>query len=306
MERCLKSIQAQTVAGLLEIIVLDSGSVDNSRAIAEQSGANVIAVLPADFNHGLTRNLGAKAASADLLFFTVQDAWLRDNDLLEKMSAHFTDTEVMGVVGHQAVPHEMDKNPVLWFKPYSLPEITIRQFNNPEKLLALCVDDKKDIIAWDNVISMYRHKAIEINQFAAVQMSEDWIWSYTALQKGWKLIYDPSLIVYHYHHRSFAYSFKLVFSINYHFLEYFGFKPTILPVFLKNTKIIYHLVKNRELSWKQKLYWIKYNIGVELGDYFSRLYFRILLFVFGRKAIEKRYNKICNIIPQGIQNSKHE
>ncbi len=40
------------------------------------------------------------------------------------MATHFDDKKVMAVSGHQAVPHEKDKNPFLWYKPYSAPRVT--------------------------------------------------------------------------------------------------------------------------------------------------------------------------------------
>ena len=68
----------------VEIVVVDSGSVDRTVELAEQFGAKIIKILPEEFSHSYARNLGAGHASGDYLLFTVQDAlppsdsWLRE------------------------------------------------------------------------------------------------------------------------------------------------------------------------------------------------------------------------------------
>ncbi|MEO6838770.1 MAG: glycosyltransferase family A protein, partial [Ginsengibacter sp.] len=120
LEKCLIKIRSQTTRDI-EIIVLDSMSTDNSKEIALKYQAKVIEIPDGTFNHGLTRNLGVQHATGELIYLTVQDAWIADDDMLEKMSKHFEDTEVQSVTGMQATPHEKDKNPARWFKRYSEP-----------------------------------------------------------------------------------------------------------------------------------------------------------------------------------------
>ena len=88
-------------------------STDASREIAVAYGAKIINISEGSFDHGLSRNIGVQHATGDFIFFTVQDAWLSTKNLLEKMSSHFNNPDVIAVVGHQAVPHEKDNNPLL-------------------------------------------------------------------------------------------------------------------------------------------------------------------------------------------------
>jgi hypothetical protein len=106
----------------------------------------VLEIPTETFNHGLTRNLGVQKAKGDLVYFTVQDAWIAENDMLENMARHFYNAEVMGVVGHQAVPHEKDKNPMLWFKRFSEPVATLRQHNSAEDFEKLSVHRKNQTL----------------------------------------------------------------------------------------------------------------------------------------------------------------
>ena len=273
--------------------------MDDSVAIARRYGAMVIPVAAGTFNHGLTRNLGVQYATGDLLFFTVQDAWLEEQGMLEKMALHFTDPAVMGVVGHQAVPHEKDKNPLLWFKRFSEPVINIRQVAGAQAFGNLPVSKQQALVAWDNVVAMYRKTALETQPFVATQFAEDWIWSEQALKKGWRLIHDPSLVVWHYHHRSYQYSFRVAYAVNYHLFKFLRYIPSIPSLIMPMIKATYHLCKNPALNTREKWYWLKYNYSGYLATYFSHLDFKWRLQLGGDKAVQKGYEQYCKTIPQG-------
>lgn len=303
LEKCLSSIRNQTVENV-EIIVLDSMSDDDSKEIALKFDAKIIEIPEGTFNHGLTRNTGVQYARGDLLFYTVQDAFLSGNNLLEKMVKHFDDPQVMGVVGHQAVPHEKDKNPLLWYKRYSEPKVEIRQIKDIEKFKNSDHGVQQSLIAWDDVIAMYRKTALLQQPFVKTQFAEDWIWSRDALMRGWKLIYDPSLVVYHYHHSGYRYAYKVAYAVNYHFYKYFNFKPQVPDLLMPLAKSIYHLGKNPELKLKEKLYWVSHNFLSKLGTFNSHVNFLIHNYLGGTKSIRKRYQKICREVPQGKQKMK--
>ena len=46
-----------------EVLVIDSGSADDSPAIARAGGARVLEIAPEEFGHGRTRNLGAESTA---------------------------------------------------------------------------------------------------------------------------------------------------------------------------------------------------------------------------------------------------
>jgi glycosyltransferase involved in cell wall biosynthesis len=58
----------------IEIIVVDSGSNDETIEIAKAYKAKIIEIPPEKFSHAYSRNTGAENASGKYLFFTVQDA----------------------------------------------------------------------------------------------------------------------------------------------------------------------------------------------------------------------------------------
>jgi len=300
LDKCLGSIRSQTIENI-EIIILDSMSTDNSREIASRYNAKIITIPEGTFNHGLTRNIGAQNASGDFLFYTVQDAWLSQNDLLDRMSKHFENEKVMAVGGHQAVPHEKDKNPMLWYQRFSEPKVTSREVNDIQKFNEAGQASQQALIAWDDVVAMYRRTALVQQPFVETQFAEDWIWSRNALLRGWRLIYDPSLVVNHYHHSGYNYAYKVAYAVNYHFYKFFNFKPGIPEIFVPVARATYHLSKNPQLTLKEKWYWIFHNYTIRVGTFNSHVNFLFHHYLGGIKSVEKRYNKVCKKIPQGEQ-----
>ena len=57
-----------------EIIVVDSGSSDNTIDIANAYNAKIITIRPEDFTHSSARNLGAEHAGGNYILFITQDA----------------------------------------------------------------------------------------------------------------------------------------------------------------------------------------------------------------------------------------
>lgn len=276
-------------------------SADHSRAIGQAYGANIISVPEGSFDHGLTRNAGAEAAKGEFLYLTVQDAWIADNTMLEKMLHWFSDPGIAAVGGCQAVPHEADKNPLRWFRRFSKPVPEVREIAGIDRYRLLNQASQQAIIAWDNVVAMYRKEVLHSIPFVATEMSEDWVWSRDAILKGWKLIYDPSLLVYHYHHETYRYVYRVVFSVSYHQYKFFGFKPSLPPVFTLMARATWHLLKNPQLCFGKKIYWIFHNYGSVLARLHATLVFLFYLRVGGMSALDKKYKLICKSIPQGKQ-----
>jgi O-antigen biosynthesis protein len=74
-EWLLRKLRAQRGVREVEIVVVDSGSRDDTVALATAAGAKVVTIAPAEFTHSHSRNVGAQAADGDYLLFMVQDAF---------------------------------------------------------------------------------------------------------------------------------------------------------------------------------------------------------------------------------------
>ena len=87
LDRCLSAIGSSQVRPL-ECIVVDDGSTDDTAEVARRHGARVIALQE---SHGpaYARNLGADAATGEILFFVDADVCLAP-DAVGVMLRHFT------------------------------------------------------------------------------------------------------------------------------------------------------------------------------------------------------------------------
>jgi rhamnosyltransferase len=301
LEACLKSISCQTIASNIELIILDSGSTDNSLQIAGKYGARIIPVIAATFNHGLTRNMGVEQAHSELIYFTVQDARLPDPRMLEDMIKHFEDKEVMAVSGHQAIPAEKDKNPALWFQRSSVPLAVDKRASLPASFKDLSPKQQWEYCSWDNVNAMYRKSALIALPFDDTMHTEDWIWARKALINNLKIIYDSSLVVYHYHHKFFKYTFSNEYIVSAAFYHFFDKRVPSLQFSPKRLiTYTYRIWKNNTLKLKDRLYWTYYNLSSEVAILTSVGTFR-LLSLFGDKGIRWGNKVFCNNVPIGSQ-----
>ena len=71
----LRKLRQQEGFGDLQIIVVDSGSTDDTVELARDADCVVIEIPQKDFSHSYSRNLGAESAKGDYLLFIVQDAY---------------------------------------------------------------------------------------------------------------------------------------------------------------------------------------------------------------------------------------
>jgi GT2 family glycosyltransferase len=99
LAECLAALRANRGVDY-EVLVVDDGSTDRSRAIAEAHGCRVIAsggrLGPAG-----ARNRGAEQASGDIVFFVDSDVIVRP-DTLSRLAQAFADASLDGVIAVQA------------------------------------------------------------------------------------------------------------------------------------------------------------------------------------------------------------
>jgi rhamnosyltransferase len=85
-----------------ELILINSGSDDESAKLLSRSGANVIGIDQSSFNHGGTRNLGVKLAKSEVVVFLTQDALPVTRDALERLvQPLMSDSNVAMAYGRQ-------------------------------------------------------------------------------------------------------------------------------------------------------------------------------------------------------------
>ena len=102
--RLLTGISQQNLSDI-EVLLVDSGSVDNTVAIASEFNANfpvrIVHIQPEEFTFGRSLNLGITEASSDLIVMASAHVYPVYPDWLERLLAPFSDPRVGLVYGRQ-------------------------------------------------------------------------------------------------------------------------------------------------------------------------------------------------------------
>jgi rhamnosyltransferase len=205
--RCLASICQQRLDDWVEIVVVDSGSADDTVSSARAHGAVVIEIAPSEFTHGRARNLGAARATGELLVFLSQDAIPIGEAWLERLTRGLRERAALaGVYGRQ-VAHPSARPPEAFFLDFLYgPNARIQRAADPGEL-------SMETTLFSNVNAAIPRWAWERFPFAEdIVMSEDQEWSRRVLLAGFALAYEPSATVWHSHDYTLAGAFRRFFD----------------------------------------------------------------------------------------------
>jgi rhamnosyltransferase len=205
-QEVLEGLFACTGIDTAEIILIDSGSHDSTlKYAARYPQIQMHRILPAEFGHGRTRNLGAKLSQGDIIVYLVQDAIPINPDFLLHLVAPMTCPTVAAVYGRQ-LPRA-SANPVeQFFLQATYPELAQTRSCDPSSKSTI------SSIFFSNVCSAIKRQVWEQVPFNEnLIMSEDQQWAKEVLQKGFSIVYEPTAAVFHSHN----YGLKQVFRRNF-------------------------------------------------------------------------------------------
>jgi glycosyltransferase involved in cell wall biosynthesis len=170
----LESLRAQTVRP--EIIVVDSGSVDGTLAIAQRLADRVIEIAPERFSYGRALNIGAAEAGAPVHFALSAHCVAPDAHWVERSLAHYRRPIVAGTNGRRLM---LGGRPV--HEPF-------------DQDLAHARADP--YWGFSNHASSCRAAVWEQFPFdEELGYAEDKEWALRVLQAGWTIVFDPDLFV---------------------------------------------------------------------------------------------------------------
>ncbi len=110
----LRKLRLQKAVREVEIVVVDSGSADNTIQWARQAGCKVVCILPAEFSHSYARNRGADEASGDYLLFMVQDAYPIGDYWLHGMLRYLWDHADQNVVAASCAEYSRSDSDMMY------------------------------------------------------------------------------------------------------------------------------------------------------------------------------------------------
>lgn len=104
----LSNLENQTGVDELEIVIVDSGSKDDTVKICKKHGVRLIQISNEQFSHSGARNMGAQAATGEILLFMTQDAFPASKDWVEKLIEPIVTENVAAVSPIEKCPLDTD------------------------------------------------------------------------------------------------------------------------------------------------------------------------------------------------------
>ena len=210
----LDSLQTQTLKPA-EIIIIDSGSTDETCVIAKQRNCKIITIGHADFDHGTTRNLAMSEVSSEFAILLTQDAIPVDEHMIaELIKPLHTDLNIAICYGRQLPRPNAE---VL--------ESFAREFNYPAQSILKTKDDIETLglktFFCSNSCSAIRCSTFkELGEFKNnIIVNEDMLFAAKAILQNHSVYYSATAKVYHSHPYSLLQTFRRYLNIGRFFAE---------------------------------------------------------------------------------------
>lgn len=143
--RLLQGLERQTKQ-LDEVIVVDSGSSDDTVAIARRHGARIVTIAKEEFSFGRSLNYGCEAAEGDLLLLVSAHVYPIYDTYVEHMVAPFETAQTAIAYGRQVGDHrtKYSESRVMmkWFPEESIKNQSHPFSNNANAMIRKEVWDK--------------------------------------------------------------------------------------------------------------------------------------------------------------------
>ena len=186
----LDKLKAQAnVTSDREVIVVDSGSTDNTVEIAKARKTSLIEIAKEHFDYSSALNIGINASHGDVIVIISAHAIPVTDQWLQLMLGHFKDNNVAGVFCRQ----------IPW------PEAYWREVRRLENMFAdssrtFQLEDA-EYVRFSNAASCIRRSAWEKHPFI-MPAAEDLEWAAWMVKNGLKIVYEANALVYHSHSES--------------------------------------------------------------------------------------------------------
>lgn len=169
-----------------EVVIVDSGSTDETLAIAERHGCKIVHIRREEFSFGRSLNIGCNAAVGEYLVFISGHCVPTDSHWLWNLLLPFRDESVAVTYGRQEGGAESKFSEQCLFEKY-FP----RDGDGNHQAPFFC----------NNANAAFRRTAWAVHQFdESLTGLEDMHLAKRLWETGCRVVYAPKAVVFHYHH----------------------------------------------------------------------------------------------------------
>jgi len=246
--RLLEGLRQQTVTDV-EIILVDSGSTDQTVSVAEAFGARIVRIPSAEFTFGRSLNFGLRAATRELVVIASAHVYPVYPDWLESLLHPFKDENVALTYGKQRGPASAKYSEQQIFQQW-YPDVSKR-----EQTTAFC----------NNANAAIRKSLWEKNPYDETLTGlEDLAWAKWAKEQGYAISYVAEAEIIHVHnetprgvfnrYRREAMAYKRIYPES-HFNVYDFLRLTTTNIFSD----LWHAARER-VFWRNvtSIFWFRF------------------------------------------------
>lgn len=210
---CLRSVLASAVRGSVEVIVVDNCSSDGSAEMVAADFPSVrLIVSPNNDGFAAANNRGLRAAGPSRYLMLLNPDTVVPPDALQRMLDYLDANPEVGVLGPKLVKADgrLDlacrrsfPNPrIAFYHAFGLDKLfphsrEFAQYN----LTYLDEDELSEVDCVVGAAMMVRAEALEragLLDESFFMYGEDLDWAFRIRQTGWKVIYNPAVVIVHY------------------------------------------------------------------------------------------------------------
>jgi len=212
---CLEAVCNQKYIGEIEIIIVDSGSIDDTLSIAKHYTDRIIEINPKEFSHGYSRNLGASMAQGEYLVFCNQDVIPANAHWLSNLLEPLKEESIAASYSRQIPPPGTQYFEKIFLERHYTSTNAIHTYEGLKKR------GPQEVVLFSTVSGALRRSIWENFQFdEKIIMSEDQEIAFRLLKSKWRIAYWADSVVYHSNQYSFLSAFRRYFdsgwSMTYH------------------------------------------------------------------------------------------